>query len=182
METLDASFFEATKFKPLAFKFNYRTLRDDVQSQKENRPIYKRVYQAILHIDDTSSLVKEVNEDLLKQFPYIRKAYNKFKEVHEVTEIQGFDLAMWPLLTPEDVATYRELNIFSIEDLLKASQEVLDKGPAASAKHKIAAKAFLSKDTKKENLAMENDELKKEIQYLKTEIKELEFQLSLKET
>jgi hypothetical protein len=101
----------------LLVKFYFDAVKDDVETAKEGRPIFKEVEMIDIRIPGSKDniVVRPVRPRDLERFP---RHYAAFKQRTEGGEkLIGTPLEQWPLLTKAQVEELKFFNIRTVEQL-----------------------------------------------------------------
>lgn len=177
--------------------FELRPEEDRPASIEAGHPVFKDVEFAIITMPGGSLVVEKViDEALLNEWrhgapngrkppsPFALAAYNAWKDGQDAP-VNGMDLKNWPGITPAQLMTCHNVNIYAVEDLAAANDDALRKmGMGALAlKNKAiaylenaegnkASEAISALQVRLDDLESENARLKDENGTLRSELEQ----------
>lgn len=158
----------------LAVQFRLNPVRDDVESEKQGRPIFKDVefIKIVVPGDKDNVIDREVYPADRERF---RVQYTAWKTNVKETAVDGTPLEEWTLITRSQVEELKHFNVRTVEQLASVSDGNLKNvGPYQSLKQK--AKDFVDKakgEAPVVKMRSELEAVKSENETLKRQIKEL---------
>ncbi len=113
--------------KSLAVRFFVLPVRDEMESAKEGRPIFKDVVHVEVRVRGARNEVvhKPVDELVKRRF---RDAWRAYEQGEELTG-QGTPLSEWPSMSKSQVEELKYFGFFTVEHLAGARDDVLNKFP-----------------------------------------------------
>lgn len=152
----------------------------ELSGEDENGvPVYSDVVFVTINVDATNTVERKARETDFERFPEQYDYFMKSTAAYEPIENQ-VPLEMWPMCRPSDVANLKVRGIRSVEQLAKASPDLVKRMPPAVAALITSAKNYLSMagsvnkaSERADALINENATLKEEVGILRAEIKAL---------
>ena len=149
----------------LAVQFYMRPVKDERESAKEGRPIFRDVPYVKIQIpgDKLSAWEGRVTEEHRMRFP---RQWEMFEAGHRTEQIVGTPLKEWPALTASQVAQMNALGIYTVDQLAALSDTGLERLGMHARTLQKKARAFLEAATSTapiEQLTAENERLKEEM-------------------
>ena len=155
-------------------KFFEKAVENKGKSLEEGRPVFESQEYVEIHIagDRNNVVCRKVTENDRQRWAPIYEAFKKGL----VAPLEGTPINEWPALTSTRVAELKALHILTVEALAQLPDAGIARIGMDGRKLVAAAKAFLetSKDAAAaQKYAVENQQLRDDINMLKDQIKEL---------
>lgn len=148
-------------------------VKDEVATLEKGYPVFRTEPWIEIYVDATQTHIVPVTDVHKRDYPTMWKRYC---ETQEEQSVNGYPLKEVGWLTREQIATYKALKIFAVEDLATYPIEKLDRAGPDAKKHQKQAIAWL--ETQKDDaatirLAAENENLKAQVKGLTDQVNEL---------
>jgi hypothetical protein len=161
--------------------FGHEARENPARSELEGRPVFDQVEMIRIVVPGSKDeVVREVNEGDRQRFA---PRYAKFKKGDD-TAVSGTPLEQWPALSVSRIAELKAIDIYSVDQLAAASDDIMPKLGIGGRELVEKAKARLAAaadGATVERLAAENLRLTERCARLAAENAQMKLELSRKE-
>jgi hypothetical protein len=151
-------------------RFYIEAIEHPGKSAEAGRPIHvDKEFVSIINPGSRDEHVAKVDQSVIARYP---EQYKRWKEQNR-NVVEGTPLEQWPAMTPSQVRDLKSQNVFTVEHLVEMPDSTLQKLGHGMMDLRKKAKAYLefAKDSAiAQKYAVENENLKSQIELLKAEI------------